>query len=111
MNLDLFSEKCNECRRSRNKFTDVEAEHLDHFYIDSYIDSNEKDLTSEYLSSHKHDKYVPHRATFYRPERAEEIIERSNRVDCEYILEEAEELRLQLEQDDMGEYEENLDSI
>ena len=36
---------------------------------------------------------------------------RSNRVDCEHVLEEAEELRLQLEQDDMGEYEENLESI
>lgn len=93
----------------------VENETIRDVYIDNYVDVNEKNFTSDYLSQHKYNKFIEHRATFFYimgfDDRAKDVISRSKDVDCDWILEEAEELRSQLENDEMEEFEENLESI
>ena len=44
-------------------------------------------------------------------DKAERIIENSGEVDLEGILEQAEELRVQLENEDFEEYEDNLEDL
>jgi hypothetical protein len=84
-------------------------------YIDNYISNNEKDYTSDYIEKKKDSTYVSHRATFAYimgfNDKAERIIEDSGQVDLEYILEQAEELRVQLENEDFEEYEDNLEDL
>ena len=84
-------------------------------YIDDYVSNNEKDYTSDYLDKNKYNTYVPHRTTFAYimgfSDKAESIIEDSSDIDLDWIFEEAEELRLKLEEDNMEEFEENLEDI
>ena len=58
---------------------------------------------------------MSHRATFAYimgfDDKAERIINNSGEIDLEYILKQAEELKLQLENDDMEEYEDNLEDL
>jgi hypothetical protein len=84
-------------------------------YIDSYISNNEKNFTGNYMSAEKPKRYVEHRATFcyimnYKA-KAEYIVAQSNRDDCDWIFEEAEELKQQLENDELEEYIDNLESL
>lgn len=84
-------------------------------YICDYISNNEKDYTSDYINEKKYSTYVSHRATFAYimgfDDKAERIISDSGEVDLEYILEQAEELKLQLEDGDFEEYESNLEDL
>ena len=58
---------------------------------------------------------MSHRATFAYimgfDDKAERIINDSGEIDLEYILEQAEKLKLQLENDNMEEYEDNLEDL
>ena len=84
-------------------------------YIDDYVSNNEKDYTTYYINEKKYSTYVSHRATFAYimgfNDKAERIIEDSGEVDLEGILEQAEELRVQLENEDFEEYEDNLEDL
>lgn len=107
-----------------SKLEDIASEFLDdhnvynkdirEVYIDNYVCNNRKDLTPDWLDNNKGSKFVPHRVTFAHimgcKDKAEYIIRESN-VDCESLLEEADELRLLLEEGDFEEYKDNLESI
>lgn len=84
-------------------------------YIDNYVDKNQKDYTSDYIRENKYNQYVPHRATFAYimgcDDKADWIIKVSNVVDCEWIFEEAEELRAKLEDGDLEEFEDELEDL
>ena len=84
-------------------------------YIDDYVSNNTKNYTADYVNEKKYATYVSHRATFAYimgfNDKAERIIEDSGEVDLEGILEQAEELRVQLENEDFEEYEDNLEDL
>lgn len=84
-------------------------------YIDRYIDDNEKSFSRDYILENRNNTYVAPRITFTYimgfEDKANRIVELADDVDYEWIVEEAEELRQKMEDDDLGEYEENLEDI
>jgi len=84
-------------------------------YIEKYIEDNEKDYTSDYIRENRNNTYVAPRITFAYimgfDDKAKRIAELAEDVDYEGIMEEAEELRQKMEDDDLSEYEENLEGI
>ena len=115
---DLESEFKDRLKEIAENFLDennIDNDTIRDVYIDDYISNNEKDYTTGYLNENQNNKYVSHRATFAYimgfNDKAESIIEMSNEVDCEWILEDAEELRFQLEENDLGEFVGKLEDI
>ena len=84
-------------------------------YIDDYVSNNKKSYTSDYIDEKKCGTYASHRATFAYimgfDDKAERIIEEFGKIDLEYILEQVEELKFQLESNNMKEYEDNLEDL
>lgn len=110
-----FNDQLEDIAKQFLKENNVFNKEIIEVYVDNYVSNNQKDFTSDYLSENKPKMYVPHRVTFCYimgfEEKAEWIIEESGEVDCEYIFEQAEELRLQLENDDLQDYKDELEDI
>ena len=112
-----FEDRLRDIAESFLKENNVYNEKIKEVYIDNYVDNNRKDYTSDYISYEKKNTYVGHRATFAIiigfNEKAEDIIAESDedRSNMDWIFEEAEELRLQMEEDDLGDYESELEDI
>lgn len=108
----------NELHEIASKFLDynnVTNEDIRELYIENYIYNNAKSFTDDYINANRYNNFVEHIATFCYimgfKSKAESIIGKSNKSDCEWIFEEAEELRKIIENEDFEEFEGNLEDL
>ena len=117
--LEALEEKLKDnLKNIANNFLDennVTNEDIREVYIDNYVYNNSKSLTNDYKIENRYNNFVEHRVTFCYimnfKEKAENIIKKSNKTDCGWILEEAEELRKIIEDENFEEFEGNLEEL
>lgn len=112
---DDFKDKLEDIANDFLDSNGVDNKSIREVYIDDYVDRNKKDYTYDYIRLNKPNTYLASRITFALimdcKDKAEYISMSAIDVDTSWIFEQAEELRVQLENEDFEEYEDNLEDL
>ena len=112
---DDFKDKLEDIAKDFLDSNGVDNKSIREVYIDDYVGRNKKDYTYDYIRLNKPNTYLASRITFALimdcKDKAEYISMSARDVDTDWIFEQADELREQLENEDLEEFEDNLEDI
>ena len=112
---DDFNDRLKEIASDFLDSNNVYNKDIREAYIDSYVDNNSKSYGWDYVNENRNTMYIPSRVTFaiimdYN-DKADWLIKLSEMSDSEQLIKEAEELKLQLEEGNLEEFEDRLEDI